>query len=123
MAFVYEFIGRPATALDLMNVIRDKLVTAGWTLKWEGTNEAGDNIKYLQCAQYIMPDGSDAGSAVVELRNPAGTNHVDVKMWTAWDDVNNVPVGPDCPNEANGSYLRLAYSYQSSLYYVSIPQW
>jgi len=117
MGFRYTFIGRPATALDLMNVIRDNLVQAGWTLLREFTDGSGNNFKYLKTAPYIMPDNSDAGSAVLELRNPAGTNHVDIKMWNGWNLQTNSPVGPDCPNSANGSYLRLAYSYQAGLYY------
>jgi hypothetical protein len=117
MGFVYEFIGRPATALDLMNVIRDKLIAAGWTLLREYQDPSGNNYKFLMCAPYIMPDGSDAGSAVVEFRNPAGTNHVDVKMWTGWNSQTNTPIPPDCPNAQNGSYLRLAYSYQTGLHY------
>jgi len=117
MGFHYSWIGRPTTALALMNVIRDKLIEVGWSLKWEGTDGSGNNIKYLQCAPYIMPDGSDAGSAVLELRNPNGTNHVDVRMWTSWDSQNNVPVPPNCPDDNNGSYLRLSYGYQASLHY------
>jgi hypothetical protein len=117
MAFVYEFIGRPATGLDLMNTIRDRLVSAGWTLLSEYTDASGNAFKFLMNASYIMPDGSEAGKAVLELRNPAGTQHVDLKMWNGWNTSSNAPVGPDCPNAANGSYLRLSYSYQSGLRY------
>ena len=117
MAFVYEFIGRPATGLDLMNVIRDRLVSAGWTLLSEYTDASGNAFKFLMNASYTMPDGSEAGKAVLELRNLAGTQHVDLKMWSGWDTLRNAPVGPDCPNTFNGSYLRLSYSYQSGLYY------
>jgi hypothetical protein len=117
MAFVYEFIGRPATGLDLMNVIRDRLVSAGWTLLREYTDASGNSFKFLMNASYVMPDGSEAGKAVLELRNPAGTQHVDLKMWMGWDSLSNTPVGPDCPNAANGSYLRLSYSHQSGLRY------
>jgi hypothetical protein len=53
MGFVYEFIGRPATALDLMNVIRDKLIAAGWTLLREYQDASGNNYKFLMCAPYI----------------------------------------------------------------------
>ncbi|MDT7877082.1 MAG: hypothetical protein RQ862_00820 [Candidatus Caldarchaeales archaeon] len=117
MAFVYQFIGRPATGLDLMNVIRDCLVSAGWTLLREYTDASGNAFKFLQTAPYTMPDNSEAGKAVLELRNLAGTQHVDLKMWSSWDSQNNVPVGPNCPDAFNGSYLRLSYSYQSGLYY------
>jgi hypothetical protein len=117
MAFVYEFIGRPATGLALMNIIRDRLVSAGWTLLREYTDASGNAFRFLMSATYIMPDGSEAGKAVLELRNPAGTQHVDLKMWSSWDSLSNAPVGPDCPNAPNGSYLRLSYSFQSGLRY------
>jgi hypothetical protein len=117
MAFVYEFIGRPATGLVLMNVIRDRLVSAGWTLLREYTDASDNAFRFLMNATYIMPDGSEAGKAVLELRNPAGTQHVELKMWSSWDTSSNAPVGPDCPNAANGSYLRLSYSHQSGLRY------
>jgi len=117
MAFVYEFIGRPATGLDLMNTIRDYLISAGWTLLREYTDSSGNAFKFLMNASYIMPDGSEAGKAVLELRNPTGTQHVELKMWSGWDTLSNAPVGPDCPNAANGSYLRLSYSYQGGLHY------
>jgi hypothetical protein len=100
-----------------MNVIRDRLISAGWTLLWEYTDASGNAFKFLMNASYVMPDGSEAGKAVLELRNPAGTQHVDLKMWSSWDSLNNVPVGPDCPNAANGLYLRLSYSYQGGLRY------
>ena len=117
MAFVYEFIGRPATGLALMNVIRDRLVSAGWTLLREYTDGSGNAFKFLMNASYIMPDGSEAGKAVLELRNPVGTQHVELKMWSGWNTVDNTPVGPDCPNATNGSYLRLSYSHQTGLRY------
>jgi hypothetical protein len=117
MAFVYEFIGRPATGLDLMNTIRDRLVSAGWTVLREYTDASGNAFKFLMNATYIMPDGSEAGKAVLELRNPAGTQHVELKMWSSWNTSSNAPVGPDCPNAPNGSYLRLSYSHQSGLRY------
>ena len=117
MAFVYNYIGRPTTALDLMNTIRDYLISAGWTLLREYTDGSGNAFKFLQTAPYIMPDNSNAGSAVLELRNPATTNHVDVRMWTSWNSATNSPVAPNCPDDANGSYLRLAYSYQSGVFY------
>jgi hypothetical protein len=118
MGFVFEFIGRPPTALNLMNTIRDKLVAAGWTLLWEGQDSNGNNIKYLRTAPFIMPDGSDAGSAVLELRNPVGTNHVDLKMWNGWDSQTGQPVAPSCPNENSGNYQRLAYSYLTIYYFI-----
>jgi hypothetical protein len=55
MGFRYTFIGRPATALDLMNVIRDNLVQAGWTLLREFTDGSGNHVKYLKTAPYIIP--------------------------------------------------------------------
>jgi hypothetical protein len=100
-----------------MNTIRDELVSVGWTLLREYTDASGNAFKFLQTAPYIMPDNSNAGSAVLELRNPAGTAHVDVRMWTSWNSTTNLPVAPNCPDDANGSYLRLAYSYQSGVFY------
>lgn len=117
MGFVYELIGRPATALDLMNVIRDRLVTAGWTLLAEGTAADGSNYKYLRSASYPMPDNTEAGAAVLELRNPQGTNHLDLKMWNAWDATSNQPLPPSCPDEFNHSYLRTAYGAVTTINY------
>jgi hypothetical protein len=117
VGFTYKYIGRPATALDLMNTIRDNLVSVGWTLLREYTDASGNAFKFLRTASYLMPDSSDAGSAVLELRNPATTSHVDVRMWTRWNSTTNSPVAPNCPDDANGSYLRLAYSFQSGVYY------
>jgi len=117
VGFTYKYIGRPATALDLMNTIRDNLVSVGWTLLREYTDASGNAFKFLQTAPYTMPDNSNAGSAVLELRNPATTSHVDIRMWTSWDSATNSPVAPNCPNDDNGSYLRLAYSYQSGVSY------
>jgi hypothetical protein len=117
VGFTYTYIHRPATALDLMNVIRNNLVSVGWTVLREYTDASGNAFRFLRTAPYIMPDNSNAGSAVLELRNPAGTQHVDVRMWTSWNSTTNSPVGPNCPDDANGSYLRLAYSYQSGVFY------
>jgi hypothetical protein len=100
-----------------MNVIRDRLVSAGWTLLREHTDASGNAFSFLMNASYIMPDGSEAGNAVLELRNPAGTQHVDLKMWSGWDSLSNAPVGPDCPNALHGLYLRLSYSHQSGVHY------
>jgi len=117
VGFTYKYIHRPATALELMNAIRDNLVSVGWTILREYTDASGNTFKFLRTAPYIMPDSSNAGSAVLELRNPATTSHVDVRMWTSWNSATNSPVAPNCPDDANGSYLRLAYSYQSAVHY------
>jgi hypothetical protein len=117
VGFTYKYIHRPATALDLMNTIRDNLVSVGWTLLREYTDASGNAFKFLRTASYLMPDNSNAGSAVLELRNPATTNHVDVRMWTGWNSATNSPIGPSCPDDANGSYLRLAFSFQAGVHY------
>jgi hypothetical protein len=117
VGFVYELIGRPSTALQLMNVIRDRLVSAGWTLLAEGTAADGSNYKFLRTSSYPMPDNTEAGAAVLELRNPAGTNHLDLKMWNGWDATQNQPLPPSCPDEFNHSYLRTAYGVVTTINY------
>lgn len=114
MAFRYTFIGRPTTAYNLMTAIKNELVAAGWTFKGEFSDASGTKM-YLENASYLMPDNTEAGKAVLEMFNPAGTNHVDIKMWERWDSTANAPAGLDCPT---GTYRRLSYSYQSTVYYT-----